>query len=85
MKESRAQALPELRMFSREASGAAQKAQEALTAATGAGRDSLLAEVRALAAAVLPMRAAEATTAQPAGTAAAAAQSLPPVRVDSPL
>ncbi|KAK9917041.1 hypothetical protein WJX75_000269 [Coccomyxa subellipsoidea] len=73
-------ALPELRMFSREASGAAQKAQEALTAATGAGRDSLLAEVRALAAAVLPMRAAEATTAQPAGTAAAAAQSLPPVR-----
>ncbi len=68
-------------MFSREAGGAAAKAQEVLTAAAGAGRDSLLADVRALAAAVLPMRAAETTATQPAGAAAAASQPLPHVRV----
>lgn len=77
-----AQALLELSMFSRGPGGAAHKASKALAAAAGAGRDSLLAEVRVLAAAVLPMRDAEATAAEPPGGAAAApAEPLPPVRV----
>ncbi len=78
------QALPEFRLFSREAGGAAAKAADALAAAAGAGRESLLAEVRALAAAVLPMQAAELSTAQPAGAVAAAAAPLAPVRVRHP-
>ncbi|BDA48624.1 hypothetical protein COCOBI_12-3050 [Coccomyxa sp. Obi] len=73
-------ALPEFRLFSREAGGAAAKAADALAAAAGAGRKSLLAEVRALAAAVLPMHAAELSTAQPAGAIATAAAPLAPVR-----
>ena len=75
------QALPELRLFSRDAGGAAAKAADALAAAAGAGRESLLAEVRALAAAVLPMHATELSTVQPAGAAAAAAAPLAPPRV----
>lgn len=82
------QVLCELRMFSTGPGGAAHKMQEVLAAAAGAGRETLLEDVRRLAAEVLPMQALHAAAAAvgPVSSSSSAAQPLGsfPVRHDSP-
>jgi hypothetical protein len=70
------QALCELRMFGHGPGGAAHKMQEVLMAAAGAGRESLLEDVRGLAARVLPMQALDAAPAAPSPASVAATQPL---------